>query len=197
MKRVLFYLFAIIPFTLQAQNIEVGVYETYSDFKSDNLSIVGDSTVGLNAVRISDFLLRPYIYIKTAQGTMKIHQDSVYAVKTYDGIYRFFSNQAYLLEENDAISIYSKQNSVTEYTISGPVRRSKKVIKQTYYFSTDGMRLKPLTLANITQSFFVDKQKEKSLYNTFENNEALLTRQSNSSRFVINGFLKEVCNNAQ
>lgn len=185
----LFVLMLLCYMPIHAQQ-PCGVYRTVTDYKKHNISIPADSKYGKQAVKVSDFFLRPYVYIRTVSGTQKISIDSVFAVRCSNGnLFRVCNKTAYMIVDTSYLKIYS-------YTYMGSVKcrssrgicfRSKLITN--YYFSVnDSSKIIPLTLINLRPTLKLNTDLEKKLTSTFPDDKSLQSKKTNS--FMINDFLR-------
>jgi hypothetical protein len=181
--------------SIHAQQPCGGIYYNISDFCAKQISIPAFSQFGRKAVVISDFFLRPYVYIKTEKGRMKVHEDSIYAVQYCNGdIYRIWERSAYLLEETGQLDIYS-------YTYLGKVkvrtsrgtRLKQKQITDYYFSENDTSEILPLTLTNVRLALLMDKKLDNELIQSFSNDSLLKAKQN--SQFKINQFISSKLSN--
>lgn len=167
-----------------------GVYSTVADYKTHNISIPANSKYGKKAVEISDFFLRPYVYIRTVSGPQKISMDSVFAVRCSNGnLFRFCNKTAYMVEDTSYLKIYSYSytGSVKCWTSRGICFR-KKLITNYYFSVNDSSKIILLTLFNLRSVLKVSNDLVEKLNNTFPDNKSLQTKKDN--RFIINEVLK-------
>jgi hypothetical protein len=191
MKKV--YIFLILLFlgglSIQAQQ-QCGFYRTVSDFRKQQISIPVNSKYGKKAIQVSDFFLRPYVYIRTEQGKTKVHEDNVYAICDYKGnIYRIWNRKAYQLADTEYLQIYS-------YTYTGKVKKQtsrclrfeNKQMTDYYFSENDSSEIYPLTLTNVTIALLENKKLDRKLVKNFPDNQSLQIK--NTNQFSINNFLK-------
>jgi hypothetical protein len=185
----LFLLILMCYTHIQAQQ-PCGVYSTVSDYKKQNISIPADSRYGKHAVKVSDFFLRPYVYIRTVSGTKKISIDSVFAVRCSNGnLFRVCNKTAYTIVDTSYIKIYSETHlgHVKCCPVRGICLRNKLITN--YFFSVnDSSQIIPLTLLNLRYALKVSNDLDRKLSSTFPNDKSLQSKKTNS--FMINDFLK-------
>jgi hypothetical protein len=170
-----------------------GIYSTVSDFMARQISIPVNCQFGKKTIQISDFLVHPYVYIKTEQGKIKINKDSVYAIRNCNGdIYRICKQRAYLLLDSGKLQIYSySYNSTVKIRTSKGTRFEDKRITDYYFTFDDTSRIAPLTVANVRLAL-VNEKIENEFMQTFPNDKTLLEKQDN--RFIINCFFADKSN---
>ena len=184
----IFNITLLCSFTIHAQQT-CGIYQTVSDYENEQLSITGNCKFGKKSVQISDFFLRPYIFIQSDECKIKFHQDSIYAVKSCEGnIYRIWNQKAYQILDTGNLCIYSLCycKTVKLKTCRGYKYKSEKVIN--YYFSeNDSCDILPLTLTNVRLALLADKDLDKKLVQKFIDDKYLHSKINN--KFLINDFL--------
>ena len=180
--------FIVVPSFSQQQ---CGIYSTLSDYESGQLSISVDCNTGKKAIQISDFFLRPYIYIKTKDGRKKVHEDSVYAVIDSESrVCRIWKQNAYQIIDTGNINIYKQTYWGTEEIRTTRFIRHKKKLITDYFFSvTDSSGIFPLTLNNIRLIILVNQELNRKLTEAFPDNKSL--QQNNNNNFSINDFLEK------
>ncbi len=170
-----------------------GVFNTAEDYKSHRISVQGDCLFGKNAIQVSDFFLRPYIYIKTENEKIKIHQDSIYAIQNCKGeMYRIYKQEAFLLVDTGVLNIYSHSyiGKIVIRTSKGIKYKDKKMTD--YYFSVDDSAvIVPLTVTNVRLSLLINKDLDRIILQQFSNNKPLWVKSDDSCN--INAFLLK-CN---
>lgn len=175
-------------------NAQSAVYKTFAEYSNKKTSLVGDCMYGDRTVRFSDFFLRPYIYIKTADGKMKIHTDSVFAIQDCKGhVYRVCGNRALLVEDRGVIVKYSHRHekTVKKHTIHST--RFCRVQATDYFFSlSENSAVYPLTTNNLRLALLLDKPADSLLQQRFADCKSL--REKQAASFSINDFLKNVKN---
>lgn len=180
--------------TVKAQQTG-GIYCTGSAFRAQQISIPANCQLGKKAIQVSDFFLRPYVYIQTEQGKIKIHEDSIYAIQNCDGnIYRIWKQKAYLLSDNGKLKIYSHDytETVRKRTLRS-IRYERKPMTDYYFSVNDTSEIVPLTLTNVRLALLSNKQFEKELKHAFPDDASLKTKLGN--QFRINQFITEITNN--
>ena len=174
-----------------AQTSQCGIYKTVDDYKNQQISIEGNCKYGKKAIQISDFFLRPYIYIKTGNGKNKFHQDSIYAVQDCAGnIYRIWHQKAYQLIEKGTLNIYGYKytGTIKKRTSRGYRHENKEMIA--YYFSVnDSSEIMLLTQTNVRLALSTDKELDKALVSNFPDSKSISANTGNA--FVINIFLNK------
>jgi hypothetical protein len=136
---VLFIVLFLNSIAILAQQ-PCGIYRTATDYEAQQISIPANCQFGKKAIQISDFFLHPYVYIKTKQGKIKFHEDSIYAIRNCDGnIYRICKQRAYQLSDTGKLQIYSYTylGTVKVKTSKGSRREEKEKWMIDYYFSVD------------------------------------------------------------
>lgn len=193
-KKILIIVLWLNILTVQAQQTG-GIYYTESAFRTQQISIPANCQLGKKAIRVSNFFLRPYVYIQTGQGKVKIHEDSIYAIQNCEGnIYRIWKQKAYLLSDNGKLKIYSYdyQETVKKRTVWS-IRYEQKP-RTDYFFSVnDTSEIIPLTLTNVRLALLSNKQFDKELELAFPDDASLKTIQGN--QFRINQFISDKTNN--
>jgi hypothetical protein len=172
-----------------AQTAQCGIYKTVDDYQNQKISITGNCQYGKKAIQISDFFLRPFIYIKTEKGKAKFHQDSIYAVQDCSGnIYRIWHQKPYQLIEKAVFNIYSyKYMGTIKKRTSRSIRFENKEMTAYYFSVSDSAEIFPLTLTNVRFALLTDKDLDNKLLATFPNNQSLWS--TNNHQFSINSFL--------
>lgn len=190
---ILFILLFLDSISIWAQQPS-GIYSTASDFKARQISIPVNCQFGKKTIQISDFLVYPYVYIKTEQGKIKINEDSVYAIRNCNrDIYRICKQRAYLLLDSGKLQIYSySHNSTVKIRTSKGTRFEDKWITDYYFTFDDTSRIAPLTVANVRLAKLVNEKLENEFMQTFPNDKTLLEKQDN--RFKINCFFADKSN---
>ncbi|OFY24412.1 MAG: hypothetical protein A2W98_05195 [Bacteroidetes bacterium GWF2_33_38] len=180
--------------TSYAQTTQCGIYKTVDDFKNQQISIHGNCEFGKKAVQISDFFLRPYIYIKTEKGKIKTLQDSIYAVKDCAGnVYRIWHQKPYQLIEKGVFNIYSyKYLGTIKKRTSRSVRFEHKEMTAYYFSVDDSSEIFLLTLTNVRLALLTDKDLDNNLLKTFPDNQSLWS--ITNKQFNINSFLNNLKN---
>jgi hypothetical protein len=172
-----------------------GIYRTESAFRPQQISIPANCQLGEKAIQVSDFFLRPYVYIHTDQGKIKIHEDSIYAIQNCEGnIYRIWKQKAYLLSDNGKLKIYSYNyaETVKKRTVWSILYEQKPMTD--YFFSVnDTSAIVPLTLTNVRLALLSNKQFDRELELAFPDDASLKTMQGN--QFRINQFISDKKNN--
>jgi hypothetical protein len=175
--------------SIKAQQPGAGIYLNVSDFRNKRVRIPVNCEFGKNAMQVSNFFLRPYVYLQTTEGKIKIHEDSIYAIQNCDGIiYRLWKQKAFQLIDTGNLQIYG-------YTYTGTVKvRTSRFIRfeqkqmVDYYFSSDdSSAIIPLTQVNVRLALLTDKNLDKALITTFPNDISLTSKQG--YHFKINQFL--------
>jgi hypothetical protein len=175
--------------SIKAQQPVAGIYRDVSDFRNNIIGIPADCQLGKKAVQVSNFFLRPFVYIHTVEGKIKIREDSIYAIRDCEGtIYRIWKQKAYQLIDTGSLQIYS-------YSYTGTVKvRTARFIRfgqkqmTDYYFSTDdSSEIIPLTQTNIRLALLANKKLDKELITVFPDDISLTTKQGH--HFQINQFL--------
>lgn len=172
-----------------AQTNLCGIYKTVDDFKNQRISIPGNCNYGNKAVQISDFFLRPYIYLKTETGKAKYHQDSIYAVQDCAGnMYRIRHQKSFQLIEKGNLNIYSyKYTGTIKKRTSRSVRLVQKEMTAYYFSVNDSSEVLPLTVTNVRLALTANKELDKALVTNFPDNKSISANTGNA--FVINTFL--------
>jgi hypothetical protein len=182
---------AISAISAKAQQ-SCGIYRNFDDFQQKKISIPANPKFGKRAVLVSDFFLRPYVYIKTDSSKFKIAIDSVYAIRCSDGyIYRIWDKKAYQFLDSGFIKVYSF--TCTERVKSRYSRGIRYKDQQVthYYFSKDyQMPIIPLTLTNIRLALHFDENTDNKLIQNFPDDKLLLV--NNNNHFLINDFLNNL-----
>jgi hypothetical protein len=192
------YLFIVVLWlnvlTVKAQQ-NGGIYYTESAFRTQQISIPANCQLGKKAIQVSDFFLRPYVYIQTGQGKIKIHQDSIYAIQNCDGnIYRIWKQKAYLLSDNGKLKIYSYNYAETVKKRTLRSIRYERKPRTDYFFSVnDTSAIVPLTLTNVRLALLSNSRFDKEIELAFPDDASLKTMQGN--QFRINQFISEKTNN--
>lgn len=175
-----------------AQTPQCGIYKTVDDYRNQQISITGNCKYGKKAIQISDFFLRPYIYIKTEKGKDKFCQDSIYAVQDCLGsVYRIWHQKPYQLIEKGVFNIYSYKylGTIKKRTSRGFRLENKELTA--YYFSVDdSSEIFPLTVINVRLALITDKDLDNKLVKTFPNNQSLWATSNN--QLDINSFLNNL-----
>ncbi len=191
------YLF-IMFLGLNSQNMKAqptcGIYNTALDFRTKQISIAADCQSGKKTIQVSDFFLRPYVYIRTEQGKLKIHEDSIYAIQYCDGsIYRIWNQKAFQLLDNGKLQIYSYNytETVKKRTLRS-IRYEQKPVTDYFFSENDTSEIIPLTLTNVRLVLLSNKQFDKDLKLAFPNDSSLRTMQGN--QFRINEFISNKTN---
>lgn len=180
--------------TVKAQQTG-GIYRTEPAYRAQQISIPANCGLGKKAIQVSDFFLRPYVYIQTAQGKIKIHEDSIYAIQNCDGaIYRIWRQKAYLLSDNGKLKIYchASEELVGKRTLRS-IRYERKPMTDYYFSVNDTSRIVPLTRTNVKLALLSEKQLEKQFELAFPDDASLKTMQGN--QFRINQFIANKPNN--
>ncbi|MBP1640720.1 MAG: hypothetical protein H6Q17_2303 [Bacteroidetes bacterium] len=182
-------LFLSIP-SGKSQNM-CGVYKTANDLKYQQFNITADRQTKGHAIEVSNFFLRPYIYIHTGGKKIKIPMDSIYALKQYDEkIYRIWQRKCYQLIDSSFLLIFSYKNRITKMIPTSRSARPVTVTQREYYFCCDYSEpLIPLTPDNILLALHADKPLSKAIHQRFRNQQELIeTKQAQQTS--INLFLK-------
>lgn len=179
------YLFS---FSIQAQQT-CGIYSTVTDYRSKQISIPANYQFGKKAIQVSDFFLRPYVYIKTEHGKVKYHEDSLYAIKDNKGnIFRIWNRKAYLLTDTGKLQIYSNTYMGTVKIRTSRGFRFEQKQMTDYYFSVDDTsEIVPLTLMNVRLALLTNKKLDALLRKSFPNDATLQSHKNN--QFEINQFI--------
>lgn len=187
------HIFSIIALTViffipaKAQQT-CGIYRNFDDFRQNKISIPANPKFGKKAVQVSDFFLRPYVYIKTDSNKFKISIDSVYAIRCSNGnVYRINNTRAYQLVDTGLVKIYA-------YTCMERVKcrysrgfRYKDQLTTHYYFSKNYLTpITPLTLTNVRLALHLDENTDNKLIQNFPDDKSLMG--NNNNRFLINDF---------
>lgn len=195
MKPSFFFIiiFLLSVFILKAQE-PCGIYRTASAYRIKQISIPANCQFGKKAIQLSDFFLRPYVYIRTEQGKIKIHADSIYAIQDCEGnIYRIWKQEAFLLSDNGKLKIYSHIFPETVKVRTAHSIRYEKKPKTHYYFSvSDGSPIVPLTLSNVRLALLTDKELDRQLKLEFPDDASLKLQQG--KQFKINQFISDKIN---
>lgn len=172
-----------------AQSNQCGIYKTVDDFKNQQISIAGNCNYGNKAIQISDFFLRPYIYLKTENGKTKYHQDSIYGVQDCAGnIYRIWHQKYFQLIEKGTLNIYAfKYTGTVKKWRSRGYRLEQKEMTAYYFSVNDSSEIMALTQTNVRLALATDQELEKSLTTNFPDNKSITANTGNA--FVINTFL--------
>lgn len=178
---------------IQAQR-QCGIYRTVSDFGKQQISIPGNSKYGKKAIQVSDFFLRPYVYIKTDSGKIKVHEDSLYAVQDYKGnIFRIWNRRAYLLLDTGKLKIYSYSYIGTvKIRTSRWVRFEQKPMTDYYFSMEDTSEIIPLTVINVRLALLTNKKLDALLKSSYPNDAVLQSHENN--QFEINQFISKNIN---
>jgi len=189
-KIVVSLLIMLVHIVGYAQKSNAGIYSTAKDFQSNHISILADSTQRGGAIKIEDFLLRPFVWIKTSNGKQKISKDSVFAVRMPDKkIYRIVNNLNYLLADSTNLYIYSLEKEVqVPVKTSRDTRLEKKRITEYYFSKTKTSKLQALTVQNVRLALTQDKAFEDELNAHFPTDQALY-KHNKQGQFDINLYL--------
>jgi hypothetical protein len=193
MKRILNIVILAVVFFIPAKAQQsCGIYRNFDDFQQNKISIPANPKFGKKAVQVSDFFLRPYVYIKTDSSKFKIGIDSVYAIRCSDGnIYRIWNENAYQFLDTGFLKIYSF--TCTERVKSRYSRGIRYKDQQVthYYFSKDYlMPIIPLTLTNVRLALHLDENTDSKLVQDFPEDKSLLN--NNSNQFLLNDFFNNL-----
>jgi len=124
-----------------------GIYLTLANFHAGKLTYEIDCSKEKHKIKLHDFAGKAYIDVIHDGVKHTLQKKDIYAFVDCDNnVFRFFNNSEYQLHESLAISIYSKQESQSEY-------KSFKLV-DVYYFSVgDTGAIKPLTIENLKYAF--------------------------------------------
>ncbi len=171
-----------------------GIYLSAEDFKQNKLSIIADTSKCKKAIKTDNFFCKPYITVQTASGKLRIHKDSVYAVRTNrNEIFRIENEKNYQLLDSSNLYIYKLEiiKSVPRKTLYTTRFEKETVIK--YYFSTTKTgKLQELDLTNVRLAC-MEKNKDCQLVKQFPKQEDL-NKQNESGQFLINEFFNKKYN---
>jgi hypothetical protein len=78
---LIFILLIISNISAYVQKNQLGIFKTFDDYKNQKITYQSNCIDGKKSIRISNFFLRPHIFIKTENSTLKVLQDSIYAIK--------------------------------------------------------------------------------------------------------------------
>lgn len=184
----------VCPIISNAQKLCSGIFSTAEDYQKNSLTIIADSSQH-QPIRIDDFFFRPYVWIKTSNGTRKICKKEIFAVSMPDKrIYRIVNNENYLLLDTTGIYIYSqeKEISIPINTVHSTRFKREKVTK--YFFSTTKTSaIQYLNITNVRLALLKDKQFDNELIAHFPTSESLFVINE-TGQFKINDFLKTIIN---
>ena len=185
-----YFLFVLqLCVSMSGYSQQCGVYKTVADYRGQHLSLVGDCKYGKGAIQVSDFFLRPYVYVRTELGKFKIHEDSVYAIQSCEGdVYRLDRQKVFRLLEKGVLNIYSYTYEGTEKKWGSRTIRYEKKEMVDYYFSVgDSSAILPLTVTNVRLALLSDKELDKKIQHRFADNSSLMERDKGV--FCVNLFL--------
>ena len=190
----LFITFISLSFAIYHGNAQepCGLYATPGDLKNDHLSIRADLPAGRHTIVISDFFMRPYIYIRTNGHKLRIPMDSVYALKQYNGdIYRIWHQKSYRLVDAGPLLVFSYDNRVIKMVRTARSSHPAIVLQKEYYFCCDYPdSLLPLSIDNVRLALHADKQLSDTLRLYFPQLQMLIGTDnkihSNINTFLIN-----------
>ncbi|MBN2486322.1 MAG: hypothetical protein JXB34_10150 [Bacteroidales bacterium] len=184
--------FVVIFFIPAKAQQSCGIYRNFDDFRQNKISIPANPKFEKKAVQVSDFFLRPYVYIKTDSNKLKISIDSVYAIRCSNGnVYRICNNRAYQLVDTGFVKIYTYtcMESVKHLYSRGYRHTTEQVTH--YYFSKNYLTpITLLTLTNVRLSLHLDENTDNKLIQNFPNDKSLLENKNN--HFFINDFFNEL-----
>jgi len=192
MKKYSIILIVVLCFnvTVKSQN-SCGLYASISDYEQGVISIPANSKFGEKAIQVSDFFLRPYIYLKTDSTKQKISINSVYAFKCANGnIFRIWKGVDYQLIDTGAIKIYCRQEiDKVRYWQSRCYRYKDVKVTRFYFSSNDNSPILLLTLNNLKYTLRLNPEIEVLLCTNFTTDKSL--QQKNKEKFAINEFLSK------
>jgi len=175
--------------SISAQSFCGGIYSKVSDYQNKHISIPLNCQYGKKAVQISNFFLKPYVYIKVDNGITKIPEDSIYAVQDCNGnVTRIYKRNEYQLIDAGEVQIYSHSYMGEVKKIAPRGTRTEERRMTDYYFSiNDSAKIMLLTISNISFALSANIKLDKILRSLFPNDLSLQTKTNN--KFEINNFL--------
>jgi hypothetical protein len=170
--------------------IVCGLYKTADDLKYKHLSMTADRRAERGFLEVSNFFMRPYIYIHADGKKLKIPMDSIYALQQYDGkIYRIWQRKCYQLIDSSALFLFSYENRITKMIPTSRSSRPVTVTQKEYYFCCDySEQLLPLTTDNILLALHADKTLSEAIRQYYKNQQSL-TETDETQQTSINQFL--------
>jgi len=178
-----------IVMTGKAQEENKGIYLSVNDFKSNRISVPVDCQRRKKAIRVSNFFLRPYVYIYTNEGKQKIPEDQVYAFRDCeDNLYRLWDQQAYRVCDTSALRIYRYTHWKTMKVWTSRMLRFRDKRVTDYFFSkNDSSEIIPLTRDQLAAAFEGNDQVVSLLGKNFSDDHSL--RKKQNGHFLINYYL--------
>lgn len=169
-----------------------GIYSSLSDYRNNKISIAASTLSGKKSLFISDFFLRPVVYLNTDSGKIKIGMDSIYAVRCATGyVFRIWNKQAYKIEESEKLQIYSVEENENIRCRCPRGYRFKTQRAKHYYFSvSDTSPIYRLNSQNIGLAMQLPRALEQKIADSYPNEKAISVQKD--AHFIINDFIKTI-----
>ncbi len=168
-----------------------GIYLSEEDYKQNKLSIIADTAKCKKAIKTDNFFCKPYITIQTVNGKLRIHKDSVFAIRTKKNeIFRIENEKNYQLLDSSNLFIYKLEIIISVPKKTLYTTRFEKETVAKYYFSTSKTgKIIELNLTNVRLAC-MKKNKDCQLVKQFPEQEDLC-KQNESGQFLINEFFNK------
>jgi hypothetical protein len=175
------------------KNVE-GIFLTYNDFKNGTLTRPTDLQHKNDKIQLRQFFMSPQI-VCNEQDTKKVFsKDSIFGIKLSNGqVYRFVDLKPYQIVDSSFLCIYRLQTKQTEYKQSGPHRRAKSTLTNSYFYSYGThSQVYVLTLENLQKATVLDSITYNIICQKFTTTEALLQTDPATGQFVLNETINQM-----
>lgn len=191
MKKIFILLAVFFCVYFEVQTREPAIYKTISDFNTEQNPISLICTKNKNKIKVGSFLMSPYLFFQTKDGSSKIHLDSIYGYTDYtNNSFRIWNRKAYKICDSGEIKIYCQTDwaKVKKHTSRGI--RTKEERKTMYFFSrNDSSAIYSLTHQDLRKEMNVSDSFYTKLTTQFPCTISLA--KTLNSHFLINQFLKD------
>ncbi|MGE5520823.1 MAG: hypothetical protein ACM3VS_12910 [Candidatus Dadabacteria bacterium] len=172
--------FLLLSVAVTAQMNQSGIYMTADDYKAQKLNYATSYNV---SEKINDFVFLDASQVKvTYQGkTITLNKDDVFGYRNNKGEdFRFVDNNSYrILNPGQDLLIY-------EYTRPGTDPRERAPITNFFFTRNINDNPRELTKDNLRKAFRDNKKFQGVIYETFKNDEDLLTLDNIKKMYKLN-----------
>ncbi|RKD91829.1 hypothetical protein [Mangrovibacterium diazotrophicum] len=193
MKKKILTIFILLALfcTSKAQTGINGLYLNIADFKAGKITEPVDCASGKSAIRVSNFFLSPYVFIRQQNEKIRIPINQVYAFENCDDqIYRIWNEKAYLLRDSSYFNIYEYTSWQTVKVWTSRMTRVRQKQMTNYFISiNDSSPIIPLSLTNLLNTVGENSNAGRLIADQFADDKSLLQREGDT--FHLNQILIE------
>lgn len=173
--------------SVSLQGQKSGVFRTYSDYTTGKMEYGIDCATEKHKIILNDFLSKDFITVVHEGKRYDLKKNEIWGFQMCDDkVTRFQSKEHFLLQDKDALWVYSQQ-----IVQSGSPKTGGSKTITSYYFSKDGnSEIKELTLLNIKAVFPDNHKLHDAIDVQFKSDASLYEYDEFHKHFKINHFLE-------